>query len=535
MNALKFVMMRLGKDSVSDILALDQRPPGKQDPAYELTITCKQVPDTLEAGTFAILWLGSDNSKGGKTAWKQGIRAIAIIKDVEHGGEYNDDSNITVSIGYIFAESINKFDLIDVEDCPYRRFSELPIVGLNDYANQTVREIDDGPRSKIGILIAECGKVSESPLDDLLAIYPQLKSLSVDGFGSPGDIAKALSHHNWVFFGAPGTGKSHRLDKLAKAAFRENIRRVTFYPDYAYSQFVGCYKPVTRFDENKDDEPLCQSKGYISYEFVPGPFLETYIEAVKNPEKNYVLIVEEINRANAAAVFGDVFQLLDRDADGRSKYEIAVPEEMKVRLECDFFQEKCNGRSCGHFGEVSPLKKECERLSLPPNMYIWATMNSADQGVFPMDTAFKRRWDFRYMGIDEGESADIDGTPLNKIEVLCGGRTVAWNNLRHAINEFMASDALKINEDKLLGPFFINPSALTSERFADVFKDKVLLYLYEDAGKTKRKIMFKKELNTYAKVCAAFDKDGVDIFGNGFDSNIVFGETEGADDAASEG
>ena len=151
-----------------------------------------------------------------------------------------------------------------------------------------------------------------------------------------------------------------------------------------------------------------------------------------------------------------------------------------------------------------------------------------------MDTAFKRRWDFRYMGIDEGENADIDGKPLSEIEVPCGGRTVVWNNLRHAINEFMSSDDLKINEDKLLGPFFINPTALTPERFADVFKDKVLLYLYEDAGKTKRMKMFKKELNTYAKVCAAFDKDGEGIFGNGFDDHIVYGEAENVDDAAAE-
>ena len=113
----------------------------------------------------------------------------------------------------------------------------------------------------------------------------------------------------------------------------------------------------------------------------------------------------------------------------------------------------------------------------------------------------------------------------------CGGRMVVWNNLRHAINEFMAGDYLKINEDKLLGPFFINPAALTPERFADVFKDKVLLYLYEDAGKTKRTKMFKKDLNTYAKLCAAFDEDGTGIFGNGFDDRIVFGELG---DAASE-
>lgn len=318
---------------------------------------------------------------------------------------------------------------------------------------------------------------------------------------------------NLIYFGAPGTGKSHELGEHANRYFDEGHRcRVTFYPDYTYSQFVGCFKPMTEQVVDADGN----KRTAITYRYALGPFLETYVKAIKNPEQNYLLIVEEINRANPAAVFGDVFQLLDRRSDGCSEYTVAAPEDMREQLMVEFDNDVVAS----------------SKLAIPSNMYIWATMNSADQGVFPMDTAFKRRWDFRYMGIDEGEDADIDGTPLNKIEVPCGGRTVVWNKLRHAINEFMASDDLKINEDKLLGPFFINPSALTPERFADVFKDKVLLYLYEDAGKTKRTKMFKKELNTYAKVCAAFDKDGEGIFGNGFDDHIVFGETEDADDAA---
>lgn len=321
--------------------------------------------------------------------------------------------------------------------------------------------------------------------------------------------------HNLIYFGAPGTGKSHELGEHADRHFDEEHRcRVTFYPDYTYSQFVGCFKPMT--------EQVVDANGgkrtAITYRYTLGPFLETYVKAVKNPNQNYLLIVEEINRANPAAVFGDVFQLLDRRSDGCSEYTVATPEDMREQLLVEFDNDATASN----------------RLAIPSNMYIWATMNSADQGVFPMDTAFKRRWDFRYMGIDEGENADIDGKLLSEIEVPCGGRTVVWNNLRHAINEFMSSDDLKINEDKLLGPFFINPTALTPERFADVFKDKVLLYLYEDAGKTKRAKMFKKELNTYAKVCAAFDKDGEGIFGNGFDDHIIYGEVENVDDAAAE-
>lgn len=316
-----------------------------------------------------------------------------------------------------------------------------------------------------------------------------------------------LEPRNFIFFGAPGTGKSHELNEIAEDSFPEaNVTRVTFCPDYTYSQFVGCFKPMTKDAEDGKTE--------ITYQYVPGPFLSTYIEATTHPEQDYLLIVEEINRANPAAVFGDVFQLLDRDPDGRSEYSVAAPIEMQKTLVASGI--------------------DSDKLALPSNMYIWATMNSADQGVFPMDTAFKRRWDFRYMGINEGEDAGIDGTPLNEIEVPCGKRLVKWNNLRRAINEFMSNDELKINEDKLLGPFFVNPKALTDERFASVFKDKVLLYLFEDAGKTKRTKMFRKELKTYSQICEAFDEKGEWIFGSGFDDHIVFPDEETDADDSSE-
>ena len=337
---------------------------------------------------------------------------------------------------------------------------------------------------------------------------------------------------NLIFFGAPGTGKSYELNKLADEHFDDRHRtRVTFYPDYTYSQFVGCFKPITKY-RNDADDPASRAESYISYEFVPGPFLETYVKAVQNPKENFLLVVEEINRANPAAVFGDVFQLLDRDGGGRSVYEVAAPKEMRDYLRVFLSEYATNAHIAGPLEllyEQKRLENEANRLSLPGNMYIWATMNSADQGVFPMDTAFKRRWSFRYMGINEGESANVGGQALSEITVPCGGRDVVWNNLRRAINEFMASDGLRINEDKLLGPFFISPADLTPERFASTFKDKVLLYLYEDAGKTKRSKMFKKGLNTYSKVCDEFDEIGEGIFGEGFDGSGLVNEVIEAD------
>lgn len=359
-----------------------------------------------------------------------------------------------------------------------------------------------------------------------------LPTLMHHAFGDEEDHASErplrpiLAPRNLIFFGAPGTGKSYQLNRLAHSSFDDSrIRRVTFYPDYTYSQFVGSFRPVTRYADPKDDEPASKEKPYISYEFVPGPFLSTYISAVQNPGKNYLLIVEEINRANPAAVFGDVFQLLDRNRSGRSEYEVAVPKEIEDYLHVFLPEYATNAfikDPAALLAEQERLAREERRLSLPPNMYIWATMNSADQGVFPMDTAFKRRWDFRYMGIDEGEQEPMDaydGRFIDDFTVSVGGRTVRWNALRKAINALMRRAG--INEDKLLGPFFLSPSALSDDPatgdsgqsvFVSAFKDKVLLYLYEDAGKMRRDRIFAKDGATYSELCRLFDDEGVGVF-----------------------
>lgn len=322
--------------------------------------------------------------------------------------------------------------------------------------------------------------------------------------------------HNLIFFGAPGTGKSYQLNRLAHDNFdKSHVRRVTFYPDYTYSQFVGSFRPNSE-------------GGKIGYGYVPGPFLDTYLDASLHPYESYLLIIEEINRANPAAVFGDVFQLLDRDPSGASEYSVAVAEEMSacIAARLDVLSNAEKDAIEAYFDPDLDFNdfhnSTMHDLSLPPNMYIWATMNSADQGVFPMDTAFKRRWDFRYMGIDEGDHEPMeayDGRSIDDFMVGIGGRSVRWNALRKAINGLMRRAG--INEDKLLGPFFLNPSALNDELagddssqsvFSSAFKDKVLLYLYEDAGKMRRDRIFTKEGATYSELCRQFDDDGVGVF-----------------------
>lgn len=348
------------------------------------------------------------------------------------------------------------------------------------------------------------------PLDFLM----ELSGRDADAFHvaqkRPKDIHQP---RNLIYFGAPGTGKSYELNKLAVGIDGEpgcfdkaNVTRVTFHPDYTYAQFVGCYKPYSEAKE-QGDEPASKVEEKITYRFVPGPFLETYIKAVQNPDMNHLLVIEEINRANPAATFGDIFQLLDRKSNGASEYEVAVPVEMRNCLKLllpGYAAEDRIGDPTKLFSEQMRLEGECERLCLPSNMYIWATMNSADQGVFPMDTAFKRRWDFRYMGINDG-SAKIDGIV---VPVGIPTRMVSWDGLRRGINKVLLDAG--VNEDKLLGPFFISPSRLRdTAHFTQTFMDKVLLYLFEDAAKTKKSKVFSHEGNaTYSDICEDFKARG---------------------------
>ena len=309
--------------------------------------------------------------------------------------------------------------------------------------------------------------------------------------------------HNLIYFGAPGTGKSYQLACKAKEHFEDaNVRRVTFHPDYTYAQFVGCYKPYSGINEEGRHE--------VYYKYTFGPFLETYVDALKHPDNSYLLVIEEINRANPAAVFGDVFQLLDRKGDGTSEYPVRVSQDMGEELYRQLSYAPNDDLTYGGFSEGERKKGRVETIALPANMFIWATMNSADQGVFPMDTAFKRRWDFRYMDINEG--SDV----IKGYHVPVGGRNryVSWDALRTGINNVLLSN--KVNEDKLLGPFFIAPPVLANpDQFGNVFKNKVLLYLYEDAAKTKKgKVFTLGATATYSDICKDFDEHGEGMFQN---------------------
>lgn len=342
--------------------------------------------------------------------------------------------------------------------------------------------------------------------------------------------------HQRIFFGAPGTGKSYKLNEEAREYFGDNYERVTFHPNYMYGHFVGAFKPFPKFLKNSDGSIKKDDDGNIhetiTYEYIPGILMKQLVKALKNQDENYLLLIEEINRANVAAVFGDVFQLLDRNNLGESEYFIATSRELQEFLKKEFNDYKLDETV------INKLGSDFSRLYLPKNLYIWATMNSADQGVMPMDTAFRRRWEFKYLGINE--AADLNKEDFKRYKFkINDSEVVLWDEFRRALNKKLSS--LNIPEDKLIGPYFVSKSILEDSnlnKLTDTIKNKVLMYLYEDAAKSQRKSLFAKDKHsTYSDVCKYFDDNALLLFDGNLNvetESINQGNTNYTEQAASE-
>lgn len=318
--------------------------------------------------------------------------------------------------------------------------------------------------------------------------------------------------HQRIFFGAPGTGKSFELNKEAEKYFgKNNYERVTFHPNYMYGNFVGAFKPFPKILRNLDGTIKKDKDGNIqetiTYEYIPGVLMKLLVKALKNPNENYLLLIEEINRGNVAAVFGDVFQLLDRDGKGQSEYVIATSRELQEYLKKEF-----DGYNLAENVKQN-LGDNYSRLYLPSNIYIWATMNSADQGVMPMDTAFRRRWEFRYLGIDDAAESNKEDFERYKFKIN-SSEVVNWDLFRRELNKKLSS--LNIPEDKLIGPYFVSKAILEDpdlDRLTETIKNKVLMYLYEDAAKAHRPSLFaENKYATYSDVCTYFSENALNLF-----------------------
>ena len=292
-----------------------------------------------------------------------------------------------------------------------------------------------------------------------------------------------------IYYGAPGTGKSKTIKDLT---FGESVIRTTFHPDSDYASFVGTYKPITEEVTLRDcygkkviddDTNEVVKEERIAYKFIPQAFLEAYVEAWKKlgSSKKQFLIIEEINRGNCAQIFGDLFQLLDRNEYGFSDYPIVADKDMQKYLEKEFEgweitnKDKIN-QLYGEANMVSLIMKG-ERLVLPSNLYIWATMNTSDQSLFPIDSAFKRRWDWKYVPIREGRDKETNAK-LNWY-INTGDKQYDWWSFISKVNKLIGS--LTNSEDKKLGYFFCK--AKDGEIDADLFVSKVIFYLWNDVFK----------------------------------------------------
>lgn len=336
-----------------------------------------------------------------------------------------------------------------------------------------------------------------------------------------------------IYYGAPGTGKSHVINEMTQG---EKVIRTTFHPDSDYSTFVGAYKPTTEEVVMRDlsghriyegDKELYENK--IVYKFVAQAFLQAYVKAWKyfaeaqdgeEPKKQF-LVIEEINRGNCAQIFGDLFQLLDRNDYGFSDYPIQADMDMK-----NYLSEAFSGLEIASAERINAIYNKNvvskvlsgEELLLPSNLYIWATMNTSDQSLFPIDSAFKRRWDWQYMPISKGHDDKTEAEINWRIQ----GETKEydWWSFLEKINKHI--DSTTHSEDKKLGFFFCKAkdNVISSETFVG----KVIFYLWNDVFKDYgfddsifddvdgSKLSFNKFYSTDSKGMTIVQKDKVERF-----------------------
>lgn len=302
-----------------------------------------------------------------------------------------------------------------------------------------------------------------------------------------------------IYYGAPGTGKSHTIDvdpNIISADTDNRVFRVTFYPDFTYSDFIGQLLPKVI--------PSATPGGTstITYDFQKGVFTNALEKAYENTANDVYLIIEEMSRGDCAAIFGDIFQLLDRERTGvnagYSKY--FVTNELIAK-------------------DIIPLRTSGNKIKLPPNFHILGTVNTSDQNVYVMDTAFKRRFEWEYVSTDPVVDSAPGVTPIvykNNVQLSINDdssmRTIEWVELYQKLNVFIADDGyLGLGEDKQLGPFFIEfDTAATPAEHKKKVKNKLLHYLWNDVHKASYKSgvrLFKEDLGTFKKLYEAFEND----------------------------
>lgn len=357
----------------------------------------------------------------------------------------NLENCINTELCICHASNTTEFEQIAIQPATNVRWSTK----LNSFLSEKGNNLVEGDLlkfEKIGRMFSvECIKADDEIYAALLKLFVKENQILLSA--SPNNLsAKELSSLQIIYFGAPGTGKSHNINKTVNDY---NSIRTTFHPDSDYSTFVGCYKPMKNPVNNE-----------ITYEFVPQAFTTAYVKAWSNLDYPYYLVIEEINRGNCAQVFGDIFQLLDRNNTGYSSYKITPDMDLQQYL-CEKF-EKVDI-------DDEDIKKGV-KMQLPANLHILATMNTSDQSLFPIDSAFKRRWDWKYIPIDYTDKGHY---------ISCGEKQYMWVDFLEKVN--VRIESVTQSEDKKMGGWFVKP--IDKEITADKFVSKVVFYLWNDIFK----------------------------------------------------
>lgn len=384
--------------------------------------------------------------------------------ELNYSIKYND-----ISLTTIFRISKNTLSSEDFILSEKVRFFDTPLFNIDDefYYLSTEWTFNKNQRldiSNLMIIINELYPEFELIFDIDFLLIPIHNNESTNVL----KISNVqITNFNTIYFGAPGTGKSYKVDQIIKDLDKEFYARVTFHPEYDNASFIGGYKPISVKDED--------GKDIIKYEFVPQALANIYKRAWQDLDNQYYLVIEEINRGNCAEIFGELFQLLDRN----SGYTVAPSNELYRHLVEEFGDENHEGIAKG--------------LKLPPNLAILATMNTSDQSLFPMDSAFKRRWEWEYVPICYGEvnEQNEQNKSFNFVIDLGNGSQYSWIKFIEYININHIKENPNLGIDKCIGNYFVKPEngdCISLKQFIN----KVVFYLWNDVFKDEDNTVFEE-------------------------------------------
>lgn len=408
-------------------------------------VICKQMLDSIQ-GITEVNIAEEEHQNNLKQRFEQYILHVLKLKSTRQVGDLEKLSDRLVANGVI-ERGVYQIDNIDDYTNTLKKIRES-----EEYITYKSERKEKNPNSG---LACDQGMSNYSKFLEYLAAKEE-------------NVPRIKGAENVLLYGVPGVGKSHEI-QTKYCDDPERMERVVFHPDYTYSDFVGQILPKV---EN----------GKLKYEFTAGPFTTLLAKAWNNPGKEYYLVIEEINRGNAPAIFGEIFQLLDRKTEDSHRYDPSEYGESEYSI-------TNSDIATAVFGDPE------EKIRIPSNMWILATMNTADQNVFTLDTAFQRRWKLHHMKNDVMSA----GHSKAKIE----GSEIEWGTFASVINEMVTDYNLEMmsSEDKRLGAYFVKKNELSEEEFPE----KVLKYLWDDAFKMKKDAVFDDKFKSLETIIETYE------------------------------